>query len=247
MTGGIPGTYIYEWSTTDGSGIIAGQEDQPALSAGTYHLKVTDFNKCVATTDITLTQPAALSLNFTVADITCQSAGFDNGSIDLTVSGGVPAWSYQWSNGAVTEDISGLTQGYYRVTVTDMNGCTKTDSAKINPPPPVTYNKTVSDYNGYQITCNGMADGYIIIEPTAGEPPFTYIWTGPDGFSATTNDVTGLKAGTYTMTVTDNNFCTASETFVLTEPGKIGMLGNFVVKHRRGISISIVPGNLPEQ
>jgi gliding motility-associated-like protein len=223
VTGGIPATYIYEWSTSDGAGIIAGQEDQPALKAGTYHLKVTDLNNCIATADITLTQPAAISLNIIATDITCQAAGFDNGSIDLVVSGGIPPYSYLWSNGAVTEDISGLTQGSYRVTVTDINGCTRTDSARVDPSPPVTYNKTVSDYNGYQITCNGMADGYITIDPTTGAPPFTFAWTGPDGFSATTNAVTGLKAGTYTMTVTDNNSCTATETFVMGEPGKIGL------------------------
>ena len=63
VTGGIPGTYQYNWSTADGSGIIAGQEDQPALTAGTYHLKVTDLNNCEQSIDFTLTQPDPVSHN----------------------------------------------------------------------------------------------------------------------------------------------------------------------------------------
>ena len=75
----------------------------------------------------------------------------------------------------VTEDISGLTAGYYKVTVTDQNGCMITDSVRVNLPPPLNYQKTVSDYNGYQISCNGMSNGYVSIEPLTGEPPlFTH-------------------------------------------------------------------------
>ena len=223
VTGGIPGTYIYEWSTADGSGLIAGQEDQPALRAGTYHLKVTDINNCESSADITLIQPAVVSLTFSVSNITCQSAGFNNGSIDLTASGGISPYTYIWSNGQITGDISGLTEGSYSVTVTDLNGCSITDSVKVNPPPPVNYSKTVSEYNGYQVSCYGMTDGYIHIDPTSGQPPYTYLWSGPDGFSSSSKDISGLGAGEYMLTITDNNFCTATDTFALKEAGKLGM------------------------
>ena len=73
----------------------------------------------------------------------------------------------------------------------------KTDSVRVNLPPPLTYSKTLSDYNGYQISCNGMTNGFIRIDPITGEPPYIYAWTGPDGFTATTNDISGLKAGVY--------------------------------------------------
>ncbi|MBK8884643.1 MAG: gliding motility-associated C-terminal domain-containing protein [Bacteroidales bacterium] len=223
VTGGIVGTYQYSWSTTNGSGIIAGQQDQPSLTAGTYRLKVTDINSCENTIDIILTQPEPIGINFAVTDITCQSPAFDNGSIDLTVSGGVSSYTFQWSNGMITEDISGLTEGYYKVTVTDLNLCTKTDSVRVNLPAPLTYSKTVSAYTGYAISCKGLADGSVSIDPLTGEPPYVYSWTGPDGFTASTKDITGLKAGEYVMILTDNNFCTATETFILNEPEAIGM------------------------
>ncbi len=223
VSGGIPGTYQYFWSTDNGTGITDGQEDQPALTAGTYHLKVRDINNCESSLDFVLVQPAKLGLNFTVTNITCQSSGFDNGAIDLTSSGGVAPYTYLWSNGLLTQDISGLTQGSYQVVVTDSNGCTERDSARVNLPPPLTYSKILSDYNGYNITCNGLTNGFIKINPTSGEPPFIYSWTGQDGFTSSAKDVSGLKAGSYTLTITDRNFCTSTETFDMKEPGKLGM------------------------
>ena len=223
VSGGITGTYQYSWSTSDGSGIVAGLEDQDALTAGTYHLKVTDLNGCESAIDFTLSQPDSLKSVFSVKNITCKSGLFDDGSIDLSVTGGIAPYTFMWSNGQGTEDISGLTRGYYRVLVTDSNGCSRTDSALVELPPPLTYTKKVSDYNGYNISCNGLNDGFINITPTNGTPPFDYQWTGPAPFSETGQNISVLKAGTYVLTITDNNFCTATETFILTEPGKLGM------------------------
>ena len=75
------GTYRYDWSTSDGSGLIAGQEDQVSLTAGTYHLDVTDANGCFAARDIILTQPPELTTQLSAVNITCKSPGFNNGSI----------------------------------------------------------------------------------------------------------------------------------------------------------------------
>jgi gliding motility-associated-like protein len=223
VSGGSAGTYIYNWSTTNGSGIINGQEDQNTLTAGTYHLTVTDLNGCVTIKDITLTQPPSLGTQLSATHITCQAPGFNNGSINLSVSGGVAPYSYSWSNGSVTEDIAGLTQGYYNVTVTYNNSCMKTDSISVNLPPTLKYTKNLSDYNGYNINCNGLANGSIQINPSSGLAPFVYNWTGPDGFTATTKDISDLKAGQYNLLITDSNYCTATETIDLTEPGRLGM------------------------
>ena len=219
VTGGSVGNYNYTWSTTNGSGIVQGQKDQSALTAGTYHLEVTDLNNCVISTDITLTQPPALVTSLATTNITCQASALDNGSIDLTVTGGVGPYVYLWSNGETTQDISGLTQGTYYVTITYNGVCNSYDSATISLPPPLEYTKTLSDYNGYNISCNGLANGSIQIEPTSGLAPFTYSWTGPDGFVATSKDISNLKAGDYHLLITDSNFCTETETINLTEPG----------------------------
>lgn len=223
VTGGSPGNYTYSWSTDNGSGLIAGAEDQVALTAGTYNVVVIDSNLCVSSADITLTQPQALSITLAPTHITCDAPGFDNGSIDLTVTGGVAPYSFSWSNGSVTEDISGLTAGMYTVTVTDVNGCQVIDSVRINLPPPVQYNSVTSDYNGFNISCNGMSNGYINITPVSGDAPFVYSWTGPEGFTSAQQNITGLRAGQYLLTVTDVNSCTATGLFEMTEPGVLGV------------------------
>ena len=196
---------------------------------------MTDSNSCVAVKNITLTQPPALLLQLSPTHITCESPGFNNGSINLSVSGGVAPYSYSWSNGAVTEDISDLPEGYYKVTVTDFNGCSLTDSVRINLPPSLLYIKNLSDYNGYNVSCDGLANGFIQVNTSSGLAPFTYRWTGPDGYTATTKDISDLKAGQYSLLITDSNLCTATETIDITEPGRLGMTFTSVGQYCRRI------------
>jgi gliding motility-associated-like protein len=223
VTGGSTGNYTYAWSTSNGSGIVQGQKDQMALTAGKYYLDVKDLNNCILRDSITLTQPPVFGIQLNATNITCASPGFNNGSINLTVTGGAGAYSYTWSNGATTEDVSGLTQGNYQVTVTYNNTCSKTGTALIDLPQPLTYTKELRDYNNFNISCFGLADGAINITPLTGLAPFTYSWTGPDGFSSSSNQITGLKAGSYTLTITDSNYCTATEVITLNQPGQLGM------------------------
>jgi gliding motility-associated-like protein len=237
VTGGSgAGTYQYNWSITNGSGIVAVQEDQTTLTAGTYHLDVTDLYGCHAFKDYTLTEPPKLSTNLVPTHITCASPLFDNGSIDLTVSGGVASYSFLWSNGATGEDISGLTQGFYKVTVTDANGCTKDDTVTINLPPPVQYTKVLSDFhnNGFNIRCNGNSDGSISITPTSGTAPYSYVWSN----GATTNEITGLAAGPYTVKITDALLCKATETITLNEPGILDMTVDLSASTAGGYNIN---------
>jgi gliding motility-associated-like protein len=222
VTGGSTGTYKYNWSTTDGSGIMNGQKDQLTLTAGTYHIIVTDSNNCVITKDIVLTQPPALVTRLAAVNITCKSPGFDNGSISLTISGGIPPYSFLWSNGDISKDLSGLTPGTYTVTATDLNGCIIKDSARVDLPPSLNYTKNLSDFNGFNISCNGLADGFINVDPTTGSAPYVYTWTGPNGYIASTNNISNLISGQYQLLIVDSSECKASETFDLTEPGKLG-------------------------
>ncbi|MBA4321557.1 MAG: hypothetical protein C0408_01945, partial [Odoribacter sp.] len=223
ITGGSIGTYKYNWSTVNGSGLVNGQKDQSALTAGTYHIVVTDSNLCVSVKDITLTQPQPLITSLTPTHITCQAAGFDNGSIDLTVTGGASPYIFNWSNGAFSEDINSLTQGLYKVTVTDGNGCLKKDSVIINLPPSLTFTSNLSSFNGVNIRCFGLSDGSIQIIPVTGKSPYIYNWTGPDGYVSSNQNITGLKAGQYSLQITDANLCTATGIFNLSEPGKLDM------------------------
>lgn len=223
VTGGSPGNYRYDWSTADGSGIVEGAADQNALTAGTYNLVVTDTNHCSVSTVITLTEPEPLTTDIVPTNITCETPGFSNGSAELTVAGGVAPYSYSWSNGAATEDISGLIEGTYIVTVTDMNGCTISDTTQINLPAPVLYNTVISDFSGFNTSCYGMADATINVNLISGVSPFVFSWQGPDGYSSTDQYITGLRAGDYTLLITDANYCTAGEVITVTQPGRLHM------------------------
>ncbi len=224
VSGGSPDSYVYTWTTNNGSGLIEGQADQDQVTAGNYHLIVTDANGCKAEAEVELTQPEELILELIPTHITCQSMTFDNGSVNLVLSGGIEPYSYEWSNGATLQDISGLTEGTYSVTVTDANGCTKTESTYVSLPPDLEFSRTVSDYNGYNISCYGRSDGNIQITPTSGQEPYIYEWQLPDGSTSDSKDLTGLQAGDYALLITDSNMCTVSDTIRLTEPpGKITM------------------------
>jgi len=225
VTGGSGGSYVITWTTQDGAGIVPGEGDQPALKAGTYHVNVRDANNCEKDTVIVLTQPDPITATLVPTHITCQPAGFANGSIDITAGGGIaPYGSWDWSNGAVTEDINGLTEGYYRITFTDANGCPHTDSVRINLPDPITFMPLISDYNGYNVTCNGKSDGWINISMNSGLAPYIYEWGKVDGgFSDDRESVTGLSSGNYILKVTDANMCTTTDTLEIREPGVFGI------------------------
>jgi len=225
VTGGSGGSYIITWSTQNGSGIVPGEVDQNSLKAGTYNVHVEDANHCGKDTTIVLTHPDPITATLVPTHITCQPAGFANGSIDLTAGGGIaPYGNWSWSNGAVTEDISGLTEGYYTINFNDANGCPHKDSVRINLPDPITYIPSISDYNGYNVTCNGKSDGWISINMDSGLAPFVYEWQKEGGgFSDSRNSVTGLSSGFYILKVTDANMCTTTDTIEIREPGVFGI------------------------
>ena len=102
----------------------------------------------------------------------------------------------------------------------------------------MTYTRNISDYNGFNISCNGLANGSIGINPSSGSAPFVYDWTGPDGFTSPVKDISNLKAGKYVLLIKDNNYCTATETINLTEPGKLGVKFNLSESTAGGFNIN---------
>ncbi|MCB0585791.1 MAG: T9SS type A sorting domain-containing protein [Phaeodactylibacter sp.] len=121
------GPYTYAWP--NGAPTVT----SVGLSAGDYEVTVTDNSGCTAMATVTVGQPEEIILSFDITNVS--AAGVDNGAIDLSVSGGNPGYSYTWSNGAGSQDISGLGEGAYSVTVTDASGCTQAGSAVITMPP----------------------------------------------------------------------------------------------------------------
>ncbi len=122
-SGGTP-AYIYAWT---GGSTSASPNN---LTAGNKSVTVTDNHGCTATASVNVTQPAA-ALSASATATAASTAGGSDGSVALTVSGGTVNYSYSWSNGATTEDISGLAADTYTVVVTDANSCTATASATV--------------------------------------------------------------------------------------------------------------------
>ncbi len=197
------GTPLYTYSWTNG----ATNEDLNALTIGTYAVTVTDANACTATFTTSISEPAAITSTLTKTDVTCPGAS--NGSADLTVSGGVSPYTYLWSNGATSEDLSNVTGGTYTVIITDLNNCTAANSITINEGLPLTISGVVTD-----VLCNGGSTGAIVTTVSGGIPAYTYNWSN----SATGPDLNNISAGNYTVTVADVNSCSASASFVVSQP-----------------------------
>ncbi len=194
-TGGTA-PYTFLWSNNGTA------EDPTGMAAGWYGVTVTDANGCVDTTSVIITQPqAGLALTTTQVNVLC--FGNSTGSVNLTVTGGTAPYTYAWSNNTTLEDPTGLAAGTYTVTVTDANGCTATTTVTITEPASAVSVTTQSQ----NILClNGT--GSVSSTPSGGVAPYTYSWTN----NATTQNITNLQAGSYTVTVQDANGCTAQST-----------------------------------
>jgi large repetitive protein len=129
-------------------------------------------------------------------------AGGSTGAIDISVSGGSFPYSFAWSTGDTTEDISGLTAGLFDVTAVDALGCPARGSATVNDGVVIT---AIVDSSG-DVSCHGLSNGFITISVTGGNPSYRFAWTSAD----TTEDISGLAGGNYSVIITDANGCTAS-------------------------------------
>ena len=203
VTGGT-GVYTYSWAPTGGTSATAS-----GLTAGTYTVTVTDANTCTTTQSFTITEPTGISITPSQINVSCN--GFNNGTATATVTGGTGAYTYSWSpSGGTAATATGLAPGAYTVTVTDANLCTATQSFTITQPTAIAI--TPSHTN---VSCNGINNGTATATVTGGTGTYTYSWAPSGGTAAT---ATGLVAGTYTVTVTDANLCTATQSFTITQP-----------------------------
>jgi hypothetical protein len=199
------GNYMYIWS--NGSTV----EDLSGLPAGSYSVTVTE-NACVEEATFVVNNTANLP-NPTAAP-TPTSCNMNNGSIDASVTGGVSPYTYQWSNGATTEDLNNLPTGNYVLTVTGANGCTNTTSANIttsNPP------LVASIQSFTNVSCFGGSNGTATALGSGGNGVFSYQWSN----GATTASITNLMIGTYVVTVTDGANCTASASVNISQPNPL--------------------------
>ncbi|MHA3790020.1 SprB repeat-containing protein, partial [Flavobacterium hauense] len=170
------------------------------LLAGEYTVTVTDENDCEAIQNFTITQPDAISITPAQENVSCN--GISNGSATVAVSGGTGEYTYLWSpTGGTAATASGLLAGEYTVTVTDENDCEATQSFTITQPDAISI--TPSQEN---VSCNAETNGSATVAVSGGTGEYTYLWSPTGGTAATAS---GLSAGEYTVTVTDENDCEA--------------------------------------
>jgi Secretion system C-terminal sorting domain/SprB repeat len=206
---GGTGPYTYSWAPSGGTGATT-----TGRTAGSYTVTVTDANLCTATRTFIITQPTAINTAAgSQTNVSCN--GGSNGSATVAPSGGAGAYTYSWSpSGGTGATASGLSAGSYTVTVTDANSCTATRTFIITQPTAIN-TATGSQTN---VSCNGGSNGTATVAPSGGTGPYTYSWAPSGGTAAT---ALGLSAGSYTVTVTDANLCTATRTFIITQPTAI--------------------------
>lgn len=225
-TGGTPG-YTYSWSS--GTPPLS----NPAvtgLRAGTVSVTVTDANLCTHTRSITLMQPAELILTMAV-DSNASCNGGADGGLTVSLTGGTPSYSYNWSNAQqllntnqTSHTISGLTVGIYTVSVTDSKNCIKQITRQIveRAGPQETVAPVI-----VQPTCD-RANGAISVNVTTSDPPLTYSWS--HNLSLNSNVADNLPEGNYTVTITDGAACDTVMSFPLSEIPGPAVVAN-VTKH----------------
>jgi gliding motility-associated-like protein len=190
----------YAWS--------AGQQDTAAIKvgmAGTYTVTVTNSFGCTGTSSVQVSIAAAPVSHAQVTDANC---GQSNGAVDLTVTGNGP-FTYLWTTGSTSEDLTGVVADMYGVTVTNNAGCKDSLSVTVkNSDGPTGAIQTT------QATC-GLLNGAADLTPSGGISPYTYLWSS----GATTQDLGNLNQGTYAVTITDGKGCTATASATIAASG----------------------------
>ncbi len=199
-TGGVL-PYSYTWSNGQTG------SDITDLWAGTYLVTITDLHACAIVASATVTEPPALMANVASTHVAC--FGGTEGSAQAQVTGGVSPYSYLWNNGANSPQISNLSTGNYTLTISDSNGCLLSATVQVNQPPPLTI-----QLNKKNITCVGDNDGTLSSQAIGGVMPYFLHWSS----GQTTAAISGLPAGSYTISVTDAHGCTVSASESLAEP-----------------------------
>ena len=225
ITGGVPfpsgNPYLINWSGPNGFTSTASTITN--LQPGTYSITVDDAGGCPFSDSYTITEPDDIQIIIdSENDVTCFNSA--NGSINISATGGTGNYFYTWTfNGSpfgTNEDLSGLSPGTYVVSVTDINNCGPKTASFIITEPPLLEINLVTQIN---VECFGDTTGSIQVVATGGTiaANYNFSWSGPNGFTSTTQNIINLSAGVYELTVTDDNNCTAVLSVTLTESPEI--------------------------
>jgi hypothetical protein len=212
-SGGTGAYYTYNWSDGASDSTLAD------IKAGNYVVIAKDINGCEGSAKKTLKDPepvaAVISVlsNYQGQALSCFGAA--DAQLKVSAQGGVSPFRYVWATGDTTQSAAGLRAGNYLVTATDANGCRGINETTIVNPLQVTTKISQSDYNGFGVSCNGSADGWLQVDASGGTGFYEYSW---NGHKAASPLKANLAADSYTIMVTDQNGCQHTVTEALTEP-----------------------------
>jgi PKD repeat protein len=203
--------YTYLWNTGSTNSSLTN------IAAGNYTVTVTATGGCTATGSVSVSNVGAPTVTVNnVTNVLCNGAS--TGAIDINVTGGTTPYTYNWTPSGSSQDLSSIPAGIYQVTVTANNGCIATASATVTQPTAVTASATAQN-----VSCFGGSNGAITLTASGGTAPLSYNWSGaaPD-----VQNPSGLTAGSYTVTITDNNGCTATSGATVGEPSQLSITVN---------------------
>ncbi|MBL4625344.1 MAG: gliding motility-associated C-terminal domain-containing protein, partial [Flavobacteriales bacterium] len=203
VTGGTP-PYTYTWQEIDSGNQYSGQT-VTGIPQGIYVVTISDSQvpSCATFSAIGVGGPELIEAYYAVTPESC--LGSSDGIITPYVSGGISPYTYSWSNGATGPGVSGVSGGFYSVTITDAIGCQLVDTGTIN----VLSNLSLLG-SVIQPSC-GSSDGSISLSPSGGVGGYSFSWNG----GLTGQLQSGLSPGTYSITVTDGAGCSDTISFTL--------------------------------
>ena len=218
--GSAPFTIIYTNTTTgEIDSVISNQLNTPVtiqnIQGGVYDIQISDNKNGISSLTETVTAPDPIELTLDVTFANCENS--QDGAIEITDINRTGNISYEWSNGLDrTTRIEDLNEGTYNLTVTDENGCTTTEEVIVKMDGWIDVQA-----EAVEISCFGMNDGALEIDATGKNAPFTFDWdNGTD--TGTGDNLTGLQAGLYNITVTDaTGVCNEVTTMEITEPAEV--------------------------
>lgn len=209
----VGGTSPYEYSIDNGINYQS-QSYFDNLIANSYSIIIRDANGCLFNLVSNVIEPISiLSAGLSVSNLLCFG---DTTTIQSSVNGGTPTYSYLWNNGVTTNDLNGVGAGNYLLTIIDDNGCeilknitlTEPDEIELTPNPVIT-----------NLLCFQDGSGAIDLSINGGVSPFTYLWNN----GSLDLNIANLNAGNYQLTVTDNNNCVFIEDFIVDEPNELSL------------------------
>ncbi len=232
VTGGIEPLKC-EWNTGDTL------KDLTNLGSGIYDVVVTDSLGCTETDTFDIVEPPLLNIpTATFKDVSCLDSC--DGAIDITLIGGTPPYTFNWSNGSSSEDQFNLCAGIYEVTVTDAAGCETQETFMVEEPATAL---SIMLNNIMHVTCAGTCDGKINITPNGATPPYTFEWSN----GSNQEDLVNLCPGDYAVTVTDSLGCTANSSLTVNDQEELTAMVDTIIHELDGqgdgsIEISVEGG-----